>query len=117
MSFDANNYAQPERLDWNQSNVITLNQVQISVNEWNSARILTVVCFYIKRLGKNQSNEFSLKWVQIKMMESDYNPISEIEWNSSRITDEGVFYYKIARKEPKQWIFIEMSSNQLICYR
>ena len=53
MRFDANNYTevqiggipvtvivlQPERLDLNESNVITLNQIQISTNEWNSARI------------------------------------------------------------------------------
>ena len=57
---------QSERLDLNQSNVITLNWVQISINEWNSARIF----------------------------------------------NGGLNTYKITGKEPKQWITIELSSNQ-----
>ena len=49
------------------------------------------------------------------MNELDYNQIGENEWNSSRITNIDVFKHKTARKEPKQWIPIELSSTQLIC--
>ena len=39
---------QPERLDLSQSNVITLDWVQISKNEWNSARITDSGLFQYK---------------------------------------------------------------------
>ena len=40
--------SQPERLDLNQSNVITLNLVQTSKNEFNSARIIEGGLFQYK---------------------------------------------------------------------
>ena len=41
-------FFQPEGLDLNQSNVITLNRVQISINECYSARITTDGLFQCK---------------------------------------------------------------------
>ena len=43
---------QPERLDLNQSNVITPNQVQISINERNLARIMNIGLFLYEMSGK-----------------------------------------------------------------
>ena len=56
---------QLDRLDWNQSNVVTLNWVQISKIKLNIARIIDGGCTHYKMTRIEQISTPVLRWVPI----------------------------------------------------